>query len=319
MQENKLPLVAVVGSTASGKTGLAIALAKRLGGEVISCDSMQIYRRMSIGTAKPTPEETEGVPHHLLDIVEPWEPFSCADYVRLARAAIADVAGRGRLPILCGGTGLYLDRLLCGTTTESLPERNEAIRAELETYRLERGNEALHRLLTDVDAESAEGVHPNNYPRVMRALEIYRLTGVPKSQWDRQSRETESDYAHTVIGLRYQSRELLYSRIGERVDRMMEAGLLRETRSLLSEGVFERNATAAQAIGYKELLAHLRGEESLAEAVERLKTATRRYAKRQMTWFGAKDYVRWLDADREGARREDEELLEDALAILRSK
>ncbi len=308
------PLVlAVVGSTAGGKSSLAVALAKAVGGEVVSCDSMQIYREMEIGTAKPTEAEMEGVPHHLIDFVAPTESFSCADYVREAERSIREITERGRIPILCGGTGLYLDRLLCGTTTEVLPERNEAIRRELEEVRLREGNEGLHRRLSEVDPVSAEGVHPNNYPRVMRALEIYRLTGVPKSEWDRRSAEAERPYDHRVIGLRYGDRSLLYRRIDDRVDQMLERGLLEETRRLWRAGVFEVNATAAQAIGYKELLPCVRGEERLEEAVERLKTATRRYAKRQITWFGAKDYVRWIEADRGGACRPLEELVDDAL------
>ena len=317
MQKNKSPLLAVVGPTASGKSQLAVMLARELGGEVVSCDSMQIYRRMTIGTAKPTPADMEGIPHHLIDFTEPDLPYSCADYVRDAKETLASLERRGVLPVVCGGTGLYLDRLLCGTTTEELPQRNDALREQYEAERLAKGNQSLHDRLRKVDPESADAIHPNNYPRVMRALEIFELTGVPKSRWDRCSLAAESPYQAVVIGLRYNDRGLLYRRIDQRVDAMLEAGLLEETAALLMEGVFERNSTAAQAIGYKELLRHLRGEESLADAVERLKLATRHYAKRQMTWFGAKNYVHWISADHNGERRPAEALLEEALGIVK--
>jgi len=314
MDDLKKPfLLAVVGSTASGKSRMAVRLAQRLDGEVISCDSMQIYRRMNIGTAKPTTEEMEGIPHHLLDFAEPESSFSSADYVAAARFAIEDVLSRGKLPILCGGTGLYLERLLFGGGDAEAAEPDGEIRGRWQTYCEEHGNRALHERLREVDAESADAIHENNVHRVIRALEIFETTGIPKSEWDRRSKEKESDFAHCVIGLRYRSRELLYDRINRRVDVMVENGLLDETKALMEEGVFVRNSTAAQAIGYKELLAYLGGEESFAEAVERLKTATRRYAKRQITWFSARPYVAWVDADRDGHLRAEEEILEEIL------
>ena len=309
----KIKILAVVGSTASGKTALSIALAKALGGEVISCDSMQVYRRMDVGTAKPTKEEMDGVVHHLLDFVEPETPFSCAEYVCLAKKTVEEIHARGRLPIFCGGTGLYLDGVLRGGSFEET-EVDPALRASLLEYAATHGNRALHGRLAEVDPESAGAIHENNVKRVVRALEIFESTGVPKSELDRRSREVESPYDACVIGLRYQSRDLLYRRIDTRVDAMMEAGLLQETERLLREGIFERNATAAQAIGYKELLGYLGGRESLADATEALKRATRRYAKRQLTWFGAKDYVHWIDADGADGMRHFDELLEDALA-----
>lgn len=314
MNEIKKPfLLAIVGSTASGKSRVAVKLAERLDGEVISCDSMQIYKRMSIGTAKPTPEEMEGIPHHLIDFAEPDVSFSSADYVAAAKRAIEDVISRGKLPILCGGTGLYLERLLYGGGDAEEAEPNEEIRQKWQTYCKENGNHALHEQLRRVDTESADAIHENNVHRVIRALEIFETTGIPKSEWDRRSKEKESDYAHCVIGLCYGSRELLYDRINRRVDAMMASGLLDETKSLMESGVFARNSTAAQAIGYKELLAYLDGKESLPEAVERLKTATRRYAKRQITWFSAKPYVWWVDADEDGRMRAEEEILGDIL------
>ena len=317
-QDGKIPLVAVVGSTASGKSRLAVQLAKALDGEVVSCDSMQIYRRMDIGTAKPTQAEMEGVPHHLIDIADPDHPFSCADYVAAAKDVIAEIHGRGRMPVVCGGTGLYLERLLMGGGDVEAAEPNLRIREKWQAFAAENGNHALHEKLRLVDAESADAIHENNLHRVIRALEIYETTGVPKSQWDRRSKELVSDYDYTVIGLRYANRQTLYDRIERRVDEMIAAGLLAETEALMREGVFERNATAAQAIGYKELLPHLLGNEiSLDEAVDQLKTATRRYAKRQITWFSAKSYVAWIEADRDGVRRGDEELLADALEVIR--
>ena len=302
--DQKLPLLAIVGCTAGGKSRLAVRLARELNGEVVSCDSMQIYRSMSIGTAKPTREEMEGIPHHLIDFADPSESFSCADYVGEAGRVIREILDRGRLPILCGGTGLYLDRLLFGGGDAAEAEPDPAIREKWQAYRELHGNSALHQRLREVDAESADAIHENNVHRVIRALEIFEATGIPKFQWDRRSKELESPYAYTVIGLRYLDRGLLYGRINRRVEQMMEAG------------VFERNATAAQAIGYKELLGHLSGEESLSEAVERLKTATRRYAKRQITWFSAKPYVHWVDADSPRGMRGEDEILADALAVI---
>lgn len=317
-QNEKIPMVAVVGSTASGKSRLAVQLAKELNGEVVSCDSMQIYRRMNIGTAKPTADEMEGIPHHLIDFAEPDQPFSCADYVAAAKNVIADIYGRGKLPVVCGGTGLYLERLLMGGGDVEAAEPDPRIREKWQAFAEANGNHALHEELRRVDAESAEAIHENNVHRVIRALEIFETTGVPKSQWDRQSKEIVSDYHCVTVGLRYADRQLLYDRIDRRVDAMLEGGLLAETEALMREGVFERNATAAQAIGYKELLPYLRGDETdLQTAVERLKTATRRYAKRQITWFSAKNYVHWINADEDGARRSDDEILWDVLKIVK--
>ena len=308
-------VLAVVGPTAGGKTALSIALAKALGGEIVSCDSMQIYQGMTVGTAKPTPEEQDGVPHHLIDLVDPFTPYSCADYVRDARAAIAAVSARGALPILCGGTGLYLDGVLLGGSFEDTPS-DPAVREKWTALAAEHGTRYVHDALRAVDATSAEAIHPNNVKRVIRALEIYECCGVPKSELDRRSRERGLCYDATVIGLRYHSRELLYRRIDRRVDLMLENGLLEETRALDAAGVFTHNATAAQAIGYKELLGYLHGECSLEAAVAQLKLATRHYAKRQMTWFSAKPYVRWIFADTEsGDVRPFSALLSEALTL----
>ena len=287
-------ILAIVGPTASGKSALAMALAKKLNGEVISCDSMQVYRRMDIGTAKPTAPEQSEVRHHLIDVAEPDESFSVADYVALAVEAIEDCAGRGKLPIVCGGTGLYLDALLRGN--DLAPDTTDGrVRAELMEYAERNGAEALWSILRDIDPESAAVTHPNNVKRVARAIEIYRVSGITKTELDRRSREGGDRYDACVIGLRYEDREVLYDRINRRVDIMLSDGLVEETERLLADGVFEKNFTAAQAIGYKELLPYCRGEVSLSDASEALKMATRRYAKRQMTWFSAKSYVHFID------------------------
>ena len=293
----KPKIIAVVGPTASGKTALSVALAKALGGEVLSCDSMQIYRDMDIGTAKPTEEEREGVLHHLIDIAAADEPFSCAEYAALAKQTVAEVIGRGKLPIFCGGTGLYLDGVLRGGNSYEKTETDPEYRAALERLAAEQGAEAVHAMLAEIDPAAAEATHPNNVKRVIRALEIYHTTGVTKTELDRRSVQVESEYDALVLGLRFPNTEELYERINMRVDMMIEQGLLDECRRLMDAGVFERSATAAQAIGYKELFPYLRGELSLESCVETLKMATRRYAKRQMTWFRMHGNVVWLDRE----------------------
>ena len=287
-------IYAVVGPTASGKSALALELAKRYGGEIVSLDSMQLYRRMNVGTAKPTADEMAAVPHHLIDVAEPTESFSAADYVRLADKAIREIIARGKKPMICGGTGLYLDALLRESDFgEGLTDEN--LRAELLEFARVHGAEALHSQLRELDTESAEAIHPNNVKRVARAIEICRLSGEKKSEIDRRSNEGENRFDIRCVGLFYPERVRLYERIDARVDAMMADGLIEETRSLMDEGVFEKNSTAAQAIGYKELMGYIRGEESLEVASERLKMATRRYAKRQITWFSAKKYVTRLE------------------------
>ena len=307
----KTKIYAVVGPTASGKSALALELAKRHGGEIISCDSMQIYKRMNIGTAKPTAAEQNEVRHHLIDIVEPDVDFSCEDYVAYADKAIADCISRGKLPIICGGTGLYLDTLLRGGNSAPVGDTSK-IRASLCEKAEKEGAESVYAELMRVDRESAEAIHPNNLKRVIRALEIYYSCGVPKSELDRASKQIESRYDASVLMLKYADRDILYRRIEKRVDQMIAEGLLEETRALMAEGVFEKNGTAAQAIGYKELLGYLRGTESLENAIDELKTATRRYAKRQITWFSAKDYVMPLDADGECGIKRFEEIVNNA-------
>ncbi|MBQ9783634.1 MAG: tRNA (adenosine(37)-N6)-dimethylallyltransferase MiaA [Clostridia bacterium] len=313
---SKSKILAIVGATGSGKSALALRLAERLKGEIVSCDSMQIYRRMDIGTAKPTAAERERVRHHLIDVVEPDMPFSCADYVPLAAEAIAGCEKRGMLPIVCGGTGLYLDALLRKNDFE--PNTSDAsVRAELTARAAREGGQALWEELSRIDPESARATHPNNVKRVLRALEIYLVSGVPKSEWDRRSREGGLRYEACVIGLRYPERQRLYERIDRRVDQMLREGLVEETLGLFREGVFDKNHTAAQAIGYKELLPYCRGETDLTSAAEQLKMATRRYAKRQMTWFGAKAYVTWLDVSADSVENEKtfEEIVNNAAEL----
>jgi len=313
----KPKILAVVGPTAGGKSALALALAKRLGGEIVSCDSMQIYRGVDVGTAKPTPAEQREVPHHLIDIAEPETDFSVMDFVAAADVAVADILSRGKLPILCGGTGLYLDTFLRGAEPET-PGADPAAREELRELAAERGQAYIHQLLREVDPESAKATHPNNLRRVIRALEIYRATGIPKSEWDRRSRLQPSRYCATVIGLSFSNRALLYERIERRVDQMIREGLIEETERLMRRGVFAVSRTAAGAIGYKELLPYCRGECDLESAVADLKTATRRYAKRQLTWFGAKPYVRWIPADDGKEMRKSEEIVKMSLELFAS-
>lgn len=291
----KIKLVALVGATASGKSAAALELARRTGGEIVSCDSMQVYRGMDIATAKPTPEERAEIPHHLIDVSEPETPYSVASYLADAEAAVRSITSRGKLPIFCGGTGLYLDRFLFG----GLPAQtvaDETLRQDLLREAEEKGVDFLHRQLAEIDPASAAAIHKNNVRRVARAIEIYRLTGIPKSEWDAQTKTDESRFDARVV-LLDRPREDLYRRIDLRVEQMLSDGLLEETAALDARGVFKTNATAAQAIGYKEVLPYLHGECDLQTAVETLKKATHHYAKRQLTWFSAKPYVTALAAD----------------------
>lgn len=310
----KKKIAAVVGPTASGKSALALSLAQTFGGEIISCDSMQIYRQMNIGTAKPTEDELSLVRHKMIDIVEPDGDFSCADYVRMAKTETEETLSRGALPIFCGGTGLYLDAFLRGSDFEET-KVDEALRRELEDYAARNGNDALHDMLRGIDPESADAIHKNNVKRVIRAIEIYRTGGKTKSELDRLSLLAESEYDALVVGLRYNDRELLYRRIDDRVDAMIEQGLLAETEMLYNSGIFEKNSTATQAIGYKEMLGYIRGEMPLDAAIDQLKCATRRYAKRQMTWFSSKKYVKWIDVDEGGRVKTFEEIVNCASAL----
>ncbi len=290
----KQPLVAVIGPTASGKTALAVALAKALDGEIISADSMQIYRYMDIATAKPSEEEKQGIPHHLMDICAPSERFSVARFCELARAAVAEIADRGRLPILAGGTGLYVDALLGDmrfVEVETDPALRREITAELEA----KGIDEMLDLIRSFDPESAQRLSVERNPkRIVRCLEVYRSSGMTQTELNEKQLSAESPYRAVKLGLTAADREYLYERINRRVDRMIEAGLVEEARRFY-DGSF--GETAAAAIGYKELLPYLSGEKDLALCTESLKRATRRYAKRQLTWFKRDSAVHWFNID----------------------
>ncbi len=288
MPDNRI--IAVVGPTASGKSALAVALAKELDGEVISCDSMQVYRGMDIGTAKITSDEMQGVPHHLIDIADPMGDFSCADYSTLAKQAIADIQKRKKQVIFCGGTGLYLDSVI-GISGFSEAGIDEAFRAEMG----KKTPDELHKMLQDIDPVSAQGIHKNNVKRVIRALEIYHLTGKTKSYFDEESRKIKPPYESVIIGIDCESREVLYGRINGRVDRMIRDGLIDEVKRLDSPAF--RASVAADGIGYKEILRYFDGESTLDEAIEQIKQASRNYAKRQQTWFRKNKSVRWICGD----------------------
>ncbi|MBQ1254523.1 MAG: tRNA (adenosine(37)-N6)-dimethylallyltransferase MiaA [Clostridia bacterium] len=284
----KIPVYAVVGPTASGKSAYAIRLAKELDGEVISGDSMQIYRGMDVGTAKADAEEQQGIPHHLLDIAEITEPFSAGRFMELAGEKIREIHSRGKTPILCGGTGLYIELLLTGKRLAETTA-DEKLREELLAFAEEKGNEALHARLAQVDPASAENIHPNNVKRVVRALEIALTTGSTKSEADEKSKEGENPYAPTIIRLTYGERAKLYEKINLRVRRMFEMGLEEEVRALCEKGLRE-TPTASQAIGYKEFYPYFDGEIPLAQVEEDICRNTRRYAKRQETWFSRMHY-----------------------------
>lgn len=283
-------IIAIVGPTASGKTALSIEIAKRYGGEIVSCDSMQIYKYMDIGTAKPTKEEQDGIPHYMINEISPAENFSVVDYAERARGYIDDILSRGKLPVLVGGTGLYLDSVI-NNTKFSEAEADEEYRNELYALAKNEGNEAVHKLLEEVDKESAEKIHANNLRRVIRALEIYKTTGKTMTQVNLESLR-EPLYDALIIGINME-RELLYERINKRVDIMMEQGLCEEVQSILDMGI-GKDTTAMQAIGYKELIAYFDGEISKEEAIEKIKQESRRYAKRQLTWFRRNENINWV-------------------------
>ncbi len=287
----KEKLIAIVGPTASGKTRLSVELAKKYNAEILSFDSMQVYKGMDIGTAKPTLEERQGIVHHMFDVAEPWEDFSVSRFVEQADPIVQELLSQDKTVILVGGTGLYVDSLVRGTEFAPYPETG--LREELTRTAQEQGIEVLMERLRQVDPQSAERIHPSNQKRVIRALEIYLETGKTMTQHDAESRAKAPKYRPLWIGLDYVNREALYSRIDRRVELMMEQGLLTEVQDLLRKGL-PPTATALQAIGYKEILAHLRGECSLEEATELVQRSSRRYAKRQRTWFRRNEDIHWL-------------------------
>ena len=288
-------IVCIVGPTASGKSSLAVDVALKFSGEIISCDSMQLYKNMDIGTAKITAEEARGVPHHLTDVFDIDTVFSVSEYVKLAGKCVEDIESRGRVPVFCGGTGLYIDSFVSGLEFgeyENLPE----YRAYLEEYAKENGEEALHEMLRKTDPEAAEKTDPHNVKRVIRALEVYKSSGEPISVWNKRAADSAVKKDALMIGLTFRDREKLYERINARVDIMVKNGLVEETERLIRSGLRE-TVTASQAIGYKELYPYIDGFASLEECVERLKINSRRYAKRQMTWFSRNGDIKWFYRD----------------------
>jgi tRNA dimethylallyltransferase len=284
-------IIVIVGPTGVGKTKLSIELAKKLNAEIINGDSVAIYKNLDIGSAKPTIEERENIPHHLIDIREPYEDFSCADYATLARELIDDIVSRGKTPIFCGGTGLYLNSVL-EISSFAQTTKDEGFRAEMEEFARENGNSALHARLAEVDFESAEQIHENNVKRVIRALEIYHSTGKKKSELDALSKCDSSPYDATVFFLSAKNKDALYERIERRVDMMIEDGLVDECKRLYDKGYLSSGMPSSEAIGYKELVPFIEGRDTLESCIARLKLSTRHYAKRQITWFKKnKDYI----------------------------
>lgn len=291
----KIRLVVVAGPTASGKTALAIDLAKRLNGEIVSADSMQIYKYMDIGSAKPDEEERNAVPHHLIDFLEPDEEWSVADYTEAAHRVIEEIASRGKTPVMAGGTGLYINSVVNDVSFGEIDTDYE-IRAELQQLADEKGNEALIEMLREFDPVSAKRLHPNNVRRVIRAIEFYRVTGVPISRHQEMTQQTQSRYEPVMFLINWE-REVLYDRINRRVDMMIENGLLNEVKMLMDMG-YTKELNSMKGIGYKELIDYFNGECSLEEAVDLIKQSSRRYAKRQLTWFRRDDRIHMLDANK---------------------
>ena len=289
-------VIVITGPTATGKTAFGALIAKSKNGEVVSADSMQVYKRMDIGTAKPTETERMGVPHHMIDIVQPWEDYSVARYVAEASQCVDDIVGRGKLPVIVGGTGLYIDSLLSGREFSS---RGGAIlREALETEYDDIGGDAMLRKLGEFDPESAAKLHANDKKRIVRAFEAYKTTGKTISQHDMETKSLPPRYDAVKFALNYSDRTELYERIDRRVDAMLEKGLEGEIRGLLEMGI-PRDCTAMQAIGYKEMAEAILGECGFHDAVGRIKTGSRHYAKRQLTWLRSDEAVKWLVWDKE--------------------
>lgn len=307
-------IVVITGPTASGKTALGVALCQKLNGEVVSADSMQIYRRMTIGTAKPAPEEMQGIPHHMIDVAEPEENWSVARYVEAAGACVEDILARGKLPVIVGGTGLYIDSLLSGRTFAG-GEVNDALRQELSERYDEIGAKGLLGELRKVDPERAEKLHPGDKKRIVRALEVFILTGKTITEHDRETKAIPPRWEAAKLALDFENRQDLYDRIDRRVDDMFARGLMDEVRALLESGVPD-DCTAMQAIGYKEAVAALRGAYSEAEARARIQQESRRYAKRQLTWFRRDREIEW---HRFGSAPDLDEALRHSTAFLRSR
>ena len=284
-------IICIAGPTASGKTALAVELAKELGGEVVSCDSMQVYRRMDIGTAKPTAEEMQGIVHHMLDVAEPDEDFSVSRYCEIAAPIVDDIIARGKTAIMAGGTGLYMDSLIKGNDFAPFP--STGMREKLEAQADLEGMEAMLSLLNSIDPEAAARLHLKDRKRIIRALEVYYETGETITEHNRKTQAIPPKYTPLWLGLDFDPRAALYDRIDRRVDLMLEAGLVEEIQALLASGI-PAKCTAMQAIGYKEFIDALDGKISIAEAADQVRQSSRHYAKRQLTWFRRNPNMHWL-------------------------
>lgn len=304
------PIICIAGPTASGKTALAVALARKLDGEVVSCDSMQVYKRMDIGTAKPSPEERQGIPHHMIDVAEPWEDYSVSRYCADAAPIVEDIVSRGKTAIIAGGTGLYMDSLIRGNDFAPFPSTGVRERLEREADR--EGMEALLARLRAVDPEAAARLHLSDRKRIIRAMEVYLETGETITAHNRRTQALPPRFSPVWLGLDFESRAELYSRIDRRVDVMLEAGLLEEIRALLRSGIPEK-CTAMQAIGYKEFTDALDGRCTVEAAADQVRQSSRRYAKRQLTWFRRNGRIHWL---RRGPGEGSAEILASARRIL---
>ena len=303
------PIICIAGPTASGKTALAVALAQELGGEVVSCDSMQVYRRMDIGTAKPTVEEMHGIPHHMLDVAEPDEDFSVSRYCRMASPIVDDIVSRGKVAIIAGGTGLYMDSLIRGNAFAPFP--STGVREKLEAQADTEGMEKIHAWLTSVDPEAAGRLHLSDRKRIIRALEVYLETRETITEHNRRTQAIPPKYSPLWLGLDFADRAQLYHRIDRRVDIMLDMGLIDEIKGLLHSGIPEK-CTAMQAIGYKEFVDALQGRGTIVEAADQVRQSSRRYAKRQLTWFRRNQAIHWLTR---GEGRE--EIITQARQVLR--
>ena len=293
------PCIPVIcGPTASGKTAVAVQLSRRIVGEVVSCDSMQVYRGMDIGTAKPTEEERQGIPHHMIDIVDPKESYTVSVFGESAKRVIADIAGRGACPVLCGGTGLYIDAILkpMGFSEKSDEQLRQALRDRAQAPG---GREALFEELRQIDSDSAARLHPNDVRRVVRAIEVFRLTGLTLTEQMRIDQQREKPYDALAFALEW-PRDALYRRIDDRVDQMIGSGLKEEVERLLDQGVPD-DATSMQGLGYKEMVAYLTGRCGLDDAIAAIKLGSRHYAKRQITWFRRDQSIQWIAADQRSA------------------
>ena len=308
--------LAITGPTASGKTALSLALAEHLGCEIISIDSMQIYKYMDIGTAKATEEEQKRAPHHMIDFLSPKESYSAEDYRADAMKVLHDIESRGKLPLFVGGTGLYMDTVMRGVQLESPPSSDELKEKLMAMADDEESREKLWQRLKEIDPASAEKTHKNNVRRVVRALEIYELTGKTKTYFDELTKAAMPEVTVGMITLDFHNRDNLYERVDLRVEQMMREGLLSEVESLYRSGTLVKGTTAAQAIGYKEIISYLDGECTLDGAVEFLKLSSRRYAKRQLTWFRHNEDAVRLFVDREdGVMKNKDELISELYGI----